>query len=170
MTAVTAVTAFVVPAPVFKKPSRPSRLSQGEKCKFLASIVDVIPHPQKSQGNSLEPYQERRRAMRSRSVHIQVWLNEREAAALEKNVKRTGLTREAYLRQLIQGYVPRELPPVDYYRFMEQLYRVMEKLDIIASQFYASGVADLERYQSVEEEMKKLVMDLTEAIVLPAKL
>ncbi len=108
--------------------------------------------------------------MRSRSVHIQVWLNEREAAALEKNVKRTGLTREAYLRQLIQGYVPRELPPVDYYRFMEQLYRVMEKLDIIASQFYASGVADLERYQSVEEEMKKLVMDLTEAIVLPAKL
>lgn len=107
--------------------------------------------------------------MRSRNVHIQVWLNEREAATLEKNVKRAGLTREAYLRQLIQGCVPRESPPVDYYRFMEQLYRVMEKLDAIAGQFYDSGVADWERYKSVEQELKKLVMDLTEAVILPAK-
>ena len=45
----------------------------------------------------------------------------------------------------------------------------MEKLDAIAGQFYDSGVADWERYKSVEQELKKLVMDLTEAVILPAK-
>ncbi|MEI3521818.1 MAG: ribbon-helix-helix protein, CopG family [Anaerosacchariphilus sp.] len=49
--------------------------------------------------------------MRKRNVHIQFWLNRKEAEALDKKVRRSGLSREAYLRHLIDGVVPRTLRP-----------------------------------------------------------
>ena len=36
--------------------------------------------------------------MRKRNVHIQFWLDKKEAEAFQKKVKRSGLSREAYLR------------------------------------------------------------------------
>ena len=41
-------------------------------------------------------------------------LNKKEAEVLDKKVKKSGLNREAYLRQLISGVVPRDAPPPDY--------------------------------------------------------
>ncbi len=45
--------------------------------------------------------------MRKRNVAILFRLNKKEAEALDKKVKRSGLNREAYLRQLISGVVPK---------------------------------------------------------------
>ena len=47
--------------------------------------------------------------MRKRNVAILFRLNKKEAEALDKKVKKSGLNREAYLRQLISGVVPRLL-------------------------------------------------------------
>ena len=56
--------------------------------------------------------------MRKRNVAILFRLNKKEAEALDKKVKKSGLNREAYLRQLISGVVPRDAPPPDYYSMM----------------------------------------------------
>lgn len=48
--------------------------------------------------------------MRKRNVAILFRLNRKEAEALDKNVKKSGLSREAYLRHLINGVVPRDAP------------------------------------------------------------
>mgnify|MGYP006874288707 CR=1 FL=1 len=37
--------------------------------------------------------------MRKRNVHIQFWLDKKEAEAFQKKVKKSGLSREAYLRR-----------------------------------------------------------------------
>ena len=49
--------------------------------------------------------------MRKRNVAILFRLNKKEAEVLDKKVKKSGLNREAYLRQLISGVVPRDAPP-----------------------------------------------------------
>ena len=49
--------------------------------------------------------------MRSRNVHVQLWLNQKEADALARSAKKCGLTQSTYLRHLITGFVPKELPP-----------------------------------------------------------
>ena len=51
--------------------------------------------------------------MRKRNVHVQFWLDKKEAEAFNKKVKRSGLSREAYLRHLVNGLVPqtRHRPP-----------------------------------------------------------
>lgn len=53
--------------------------------------------------------------MRKRNVHVQFWLDKKEAEAFNKKVKRSGLSREVYLRHLINGLVPQDAPPPAYF-------------------------------------------------------
>ena len=62
--------------------------------------------------------------MRKRNVAILFRLNRKEAEILDKKVKKSGLSREAYLRHLISGVVPRDAPPPDYYSMMRELHRI----------------------------------------------
>ena len=67
--------------------------------------------------------------MRKRNVHIQFWLNRKEAESLDKKVRRSGLSREAYLRHLIDGVVPQDAPPPDYFSMMRELYGIANNGD-----------------------------------------
>lgn len=49
--------------------------------------------------------------MRKRNVHIQFWLDKKEAETLRKRAKRSGLSSAAYVRHLINGVVPQDAPP-----------------------------------------------------------
>lgn len=54
--------------------------------------------------------------MTKRNIEIKVRLSRKEAENLNKQVKKCRLSREAYLRHLITGEVPREAPPPEYFR------------------------------------------------------
>ena len=51
--------------------------------------------------------------MRKRNIRIQFWLNKKEAEVLHKRVKRSGLSREAFLRHLVSGYIPKDARPAE---------------------------------------------------------
>ena len=70
--------------------------------------------------------------MRKRNVHIQFWLDKKEAKAFQKKVKRSGLSREAYLRHLVNGLEPQDAPPPDYYAMMRELHGIGNNLNQIA--------------------------------------
>ncbi len=108
--------------------------------------------------------------MRKRSVHIQLWLSETEAARLQRLVKRSGLSREAYLRHLINGVVPQEIPPPDYFSFMERLYQVGNLLEQISRQTQAMGVINTVQYEKAVEQFHQLVEDITAAVILPRRM
>ena len=108
--------------------------------------------------------------MRKRSVHIQLWLSETEAARLQTLVKRSGLSREAYLRHLINGVVPQEIPPPDYYSFMERLYQVGDLLEQIFHQAQALGVVDAVQSKEAVGQFHRLVEDITTAVILPRRM
>lgn len=108
--------------------------------------------------------------MRKRSVHIQLWLSETEAARLQTLVKHSGLSREAYLRHLIGGVVPQEIPPPDYFSFMERLYQVGNLLEQISRQTQAMGVINTVQYKEAVGQFHQLVEDVTEAVILPRRM
>ena len=107
--------------------------------------------------------------MRKRGVHIQLWLSETEAARLQRLVKRSGLSREAYLRHLINGVVPQEIPPPDYYAFMERLCQVGNLLEQISRQAQALDVVDVSQYKEAVGQFYQLVEDVTTAVILPRR-
>jgi len=105
--------------------------------------------------------------MRNRNIHIQCWLDEKEAEHLNKLVKRSGLTREAYLRQLVSGVIPRDAPPPDYFSMMNALYAVGDTLSQISQDAQARGWINAEGYLEAVHLFKRVVEDITVAVILP---
>ena len=94
--------------------------------------------------------------MRKRNVAILFRLNKKEAEALDKKVKRSGLNREAYLRQLISGVVPRDAPPPDYYSMMRELHKIGNNLNQIAQKAHVLFREDLLKLNTISKETKLL--------------
>ena len=69
--------------------------------------------------------------MSKRNIEIKVRLNRKEAEILNKRVKKSRLSREAYLRHLIDGVVPQDSPPPDYYSMMRELHGVANNSEFI---------------------------------------
>ena len=94
--------------------------------------------------------------MRNRNVHVQLWLNRKEADALAHGAKKCGLTQSAYLRHLITGFVPKELPPPDYHAMMRQLYGLTNNLNQIARYFNMGGLQS----KAMREEINSCVVEI----------
>lgn len=108
--------------------------------------------------------------MRNRNVKIQLWLNKKEAEQLQKKAKRSNLSVAAYLRHLINGVIPREAPPKDYYAMMQQLYRIGNSLNQIAQKAHTLNVIDVQRYDAAYRQFETAVREITAAVVEPQKM
>ena len=106
--------------------------------------------------------------MRKRTVRIQFWLNKKEAEALDKKVKKTGLSKEAYLRHLVEGVVPRDAPTPDYYAMMRELHGIGKNLNQIAQKAHTLNVIDVQRYDSAVRILEAAIKQITDAVVTPA--
>ena len=105
--------------------------------------------------------------MRKRNVAILFRLNRKEAEALDKKVKKSGLSREAYLRHLISGVVPRDAPPPDYYSMMRELHRIGNNLNQISQQAHTLNWVYVKRYDRDMRMFEDTVKKITEAVILP---
>jgi len=106
--------------------------------------------------------------MTKRNIEIKVRLNRKEMDALTKRVKKSRLSREAYLRHLINGSIPREAPPPDYYTMMRELYRIGNSLNQVAQKAHTLNVIDVQRYDSSVRQFEAAVKQITDAVVQPA--
>ena len=105
--------------------------------------------------------------MGKRNIEIKVRLNRKEAELLNKRVKKSRLSREAYLRHLINGLVPQDAPPPAYYDFMREIHRIGGNLNQIAQKAHVLGVIDERRYDEEMRKFDQLVRDITKAVILP---
>ena len=108
--------------------------------------------------------------MRTRNIHIQFWLNKNEADAFDRLVKRSGLSRESYLRQLINGLVPTDVPPPDYHAMMQELRAIGASLDHIAHYANTLNIVDAEWYDENAAALNKAIVEITNAVMLPRKI
>ena len=108
--------------------------------------------------------------MNNRTVEIKVRLNQKEADVLNERVKKSCLSREAYLRQLINGLVPQDAPPPDYYAMMKELYRIGNNLNQIARKAKTLNMIDVPLYKKAVGEFEAAVKKITEAVILPRKM
>lgn len=107
--------------------------------------------------------------MRKRNCRVQVRLDSKEYQVFIKSVKKTGLSQEVYLRHLINGSVPRESPPAEYYVFIKELHNIGNNLNQIAQKAHILNVIDIKRYDENCRRLEKLVRDITAAIILPER-
>jgi hypothetical protein len=80
--------------------------------------------------------------MLQRNIKITFRLNDEEQQSLSQQVKKTGLSQEAFIRALIKGYEPKELPPLDYHAVIRELHAIGSNLNQIAAKANATGHID----------------------------
>ena len=93
--------------------------------------------------------------MRKRNIQVITRLNKNEHQRLKNVVKKSGLSQEAYIRHLINGVVPREAPPPDYYEMMRELHHIGNNLNQIASKAHRLNVIDVQQYDKAVKNLKK---------------
>lgn len=108
--------------------------------------------------------------MRKRNNRIWVRLTDQERESLDRRVKKTGLTREAYLRFLISGHVPREQPPPDYYAMMQELNAIGNSINQIARVANRTGFVKHVEYVRYMDEFRDATLRIQQAVTLPEKL
>ncbi len=97
-------------------------------------------------------------------------LNEKELQSLQCKVDKSGLSREAYIRQLIGGHVPRELPPIEYHKMINELNAIGVNLNQIAACANATGEILADKYRENYRLLMKKVIEIQQAVTLPEKL
>lgn len=108
--------------------------------------------------------------MRKRNIQILVRLNAKEQQHLARQVKKSGLSQETFIRTLINGYAPKELPPPDYYVMMRELHAIGNNLNQIAAKANSTANIDKTIFQYEANRLRKAVLDIQTAVTSPEKL
>ena len=107
--------------------------------------------------------------MRTRNARIHVRLNEKELERFNRRVKKSGLTREAYLRQLLSDLVPTDQPPPDYFNMMRRLNSIGNNLNQIALKAHVLNYIDAKQYEENVSALDRAIIEITNAVMLPRK-
>ena len=108
--------------------------------------------------------------MRKRSIQVIIRLDEKENEQLKKRVKKTGLSRAAYIRHLINGLVPTDTPPPDYFSMMKELRQIGKNLNQIAQKAHVLNVIDADSYLENVKTLNTAIVAITNAVMLPRKI
>ena len=102
--------------------------------------------------------------MLKRNIKITFRLNAKEQQQLK------GLSQETYIRRLIEGYVPKELPPIDYHAMMRELNAIGNSMNQIAARANATGFFLVDEYASYVYEFRKTVLEIQRAVTQPERI
>ena len=105
--------------------------------------------------------------MKNRNYEIKVRLTQAEMVHLTRLVCTSGLSREAYLRKLISGVVPREAPPPDIFAMMRELHYIGNNLNQIAMKAHALNVIDAKHYDDSVLLFEEAVQKILSAVLDP---
>jgi len=98
-----------------------------------------------------------------------VRLNAKEQQRLRKRAKKCGLSEEAYIRSLLNGCLPKDLPPPDYHGMMRELNAIGNSINQIAARANATGFFLAEDYARDVAELKTVILKIQAAVTLPER-
>ena len=102
--------------------------------------------------------------MRKRNHRIWCRLNDQEYAKYLSQVNKTGLSQESYLRKLITGCQIKEMPPVEYYKLIQELMRAGHNLNQIAAKANSLHLIDRDVYRKNVEVFWEILLQIQSAM------
>ena len=107
--------------------------------------------------------------MLKRNIKITFRLYSQECQQFKKQVAKTGYSQERYLRTLVNGYIPKELPPPDYHAMMKELLAIGNNLNQIAARANTTGHIDRMIFQLEADRLRQAVLDIQAAVTSPER-
>ena len=91
-----------------------------------------------------------------RKHEIKIRLTDKELDSLMVKVKKSGLSREGYIRKCFNASVIREVPPIDAARLIMEVRRVGINIDQILKFANINGYLDVPRLRKALEQNREL--------------
>ena len=107
--------------------------------------------------------------MRNRNIQMKIWLSSGEQKALKKSAGKTGLSVGTYVRKLVSGYEPKELPPLEYYDLMRELRAIGNNMRQIAARANTTGFFMAEEYEKNSKALTEAILRIEKAMTVPEK-
>ena len=107
--------------------------------------------------------------MRNRNVQILFRLNENEAEHLQDLVRKSGRSREAFLRDMIKGYRLSEKPDPEFYKIMRELSAIGNRINQLAVKANALGFVDTPMLNEEARKWHEFQIDIRRKYLLPQK-
>lgn len=104
--------------------------------------------------------------MQKRNCEIKVRLSRSELQALDKKVKKTGMSREGYVRCLLRDKLPVEIPPAPYYDLVREIRALGNNMNQIAYKVHALGYVNHQEYREHANKVIALA-DTIASVCLP---
>lgn len=107
--------------------------------------------------------------MRKRNVSFIFRMTEKEAQELDRKVKESGLSREAFIRAVLSGYALHEKPDKEFYEVMRQMGGIGYNLHQISAKANAFGLIDAPYYKKEADRWTRFQMEVKKKFLLPDK-
>ena len=107
--------------------------------------------------------------MRKRNVQILFRLDKKEAQEFQKKVKKSGLTKEAFLRQMIAGYELHEKPDDRFYDALRELSAIGNCVNQLAAKANALNFIDAPMLKEEAKKWAKFRLGIQEKFLLPER-
>jgi hypothetical protein len=103
-----------------------------------------------------------------RTSKFLIRLTEVELKSLDKKVKSTGMSREGYIRTLLNGYAPISVPPMDFFTMINELRAIGNNMNQIAHRAHTLSFIDVAYYEENVTRVLKMC-DYIFSLHLPRK-
>ena len=98
-----------------------------------------------------------------------VRLSEKEYERLVRKAQDCGLSMSAYMRQIINGYHPKEAPSMDFYRMMRELKQIGNNLNQIAYVANNTGLIDEDEYHALAALVRRKIRQIEKEVLDPER-
>jgi len=71
---------------------------------------------------------------------------------------------------MINGNQPREKPPIDYWKFMQQIYDMGSNFDRLSDLACVQGWVESSQLQAAREDFNNLILQITDAMIMPERM
>lgn len=105
----------------------------------------------------------------NKDVVIRLRMIQKEAEDLNKKVALTGLTKSAFIRVLIAGYIPKPKPDKEFYVLLRKLYAVCNDLNQLTAKAYTLNFIDVPMLKEIKSQHENLLDELHQKYLAPDK-
>ena len=107
--------------------------------------------------------------MQKRTIQILFRLNEREADHLYDLVAKSGRSREAFLRAMIEGYQLCERPDREFYKAMLEISAIGNNVNQLAAKANTLGFIDVPKLEEEAKKWHQFQLTVRENFLIPKK-
>ena len=108
--------------------------------------------------------------MRNRKVQILFRLTDDEAEQLHELVRRSGRSREAFLREMVKGYRLCEKPDPEFYKIMRELSAIGNRINQLAAKANALNFVDTPMLYDEAKRWRDFRLDVSRCYLVPRKM